>query len=101
MDLEAGDGFERVDLPHQEAAAGIGVEPDQEGADQDEQRQQDDAGQVYVSQTPQLSALRFGVGVGGRLYTNFGPVRLDVATPIDRRPGEARISIYVSIGQAF
>jgi translocation and assembly module TamA len=60
-----------------------------------------DAGQVYESQYPRFSDLRFGVGVGGRVYTNFGPVRLDVATPLDRRPGEARISIYVSIGQAF
>jgi translocation and assembly module TamA len=29
--------------------------------------------------------MRFGVGIGGRVYTNFGPVRLDVATPIGRR----------------
>jgi translocation and assembly module TamA len=42
-----------------------------------------------------------GVGVGGRFYTNFGPIRLDVATPINRRPGESRVSVYVSIGQAF
>jgi translocation and assembly module TamA len=60
-----------------------------------------DAGQVYENQYPRFSDLRFGVGVGGRVYTNFGPIRLDVATPLDRRPGEARISIYVSIGQAF
>ena len=45
--------------------------------------------------------MRFGVGVGGRVYTNFGPVRVDVATPIGRRPGESRINVYVSIGQAF
>jgi len=60
-----------------------------------------DAGQVYESQYPRFTDLRFGVGVGGRLYTNFGPVRVDVATPINRQPGEARISVYVSIGQAF
>lgn len=60
-----------------------------------------DAGQVYESQYPTFSDLRFGVGVGGRLYTNFGPMRVDVATPIGRRPGEARITLYVSIGQAF
>jgi len=60
-----------------------------------------DAGQVYESQFPSFDSMRFGVGVGGRIYTNFGPVRLDVATPLDRRPGESRISIYVSIGQAF
>ncbi|HEY9092773.1 MAG TPA: BamA/TamA family outer membrane protein [Parasphingorhabdus sp.] len=60
-----------------------------------------DAGQVYTSSTPGFDDLRFGVGVGGRFYTNFGPLRLDVATPINRQPGESRISIYVSIGQAF
>jgi translocation and assembly module TamA len=60
-----------------------------------------DAGQVYESQFPTFDSLRFGVGIGGRLYTNFGPIRLDVATPIGRRPGESLISVYVSIGQAF
>lgn len=60
-----------------------------------------DAGQVYESQYPRLSDLRFGVGVGGRLYTSFGPIRVDVATPISRREGESRISLYISIGQAF
>jgi len=60
-----------------------------------------DAGQVYRGSTPTFSDLRFGAGIGARYYTNFGPMRLDVATPIDRRPGEARVSVYVSIGQAF
>ena len=44
---------------------------------------------------------RYGVGIGGRFYTNFGPVRLDLATPINRQQGESKISVYVSIGQAF
>ena len=60
-----------------------------------------DAGQVYESQVPKVSNLRFGVGVGARLYTNFGPLRLDVATPLDRREGESLIAVYISIGQAF
>ena len=60
-----------------------------------------DAGQAYRETTPQFSDLRYGVGIGGRFYTNFGPVRLDVATPLARRPGESRINVYVSIGQAF
>jgi translocation and assembly module TamA len=60
-----------------------------------------DAGQVSTSSTPGFDDLRFGVGLGGRFYTNFGPMRLDVATPIGRRPGESRVSIYISIGQAF
>ncbi|GGC20117.1 membrane protein [Novosphingobium marinum] len=60
-----------------------------------------DVGQAYASTMPQFDDLRFGVGLGGRFYTNFGPFRLDVATPLDRRPGESRINVYVSIGQAF
>ena len=60
-----------------------------------------DAGQVYESQTPGVSNLRLGAGIGGRLYTNFGPLRLDVAMPLGRRKGESRFAVYVSIGQAF
>jgi translocation and assembly module TamA len=60
-----------------------------------------DAGQVYRSSMPDFSNMRLGVGLGGRFYTNFGPMRLDVATPIGRKPGESRVSVYVSIGQAF
>ena len=60
-----------------------------------------DVGQSYRDTLPQFSKLRVGAGIGGRFYTNFGPIRLDVATPINRRPGESRINVYVSIGQAF
>ncbi|MDR2856381.1 MAG: BamA/TamA family outer membrane protein [Novosphingobium sp.] len=60
-----------------------------------------DIGQSYESTMPRFSGLRTGLGIGGRFYTNFGPLRLDVATPLNRRPGEARVAVYVSIGQAF
>ncbi len=60
-----------------------------------------DAGNVYETQYPKLSGLRYGVGIGGRFYTNFGPLRLDVATPINRQKGESRFAVYASIGQAF
>jgi translocation and assembly module TamA len=60
-----------------------------------------DAGQAYRETTPQFNDLRYGVGIGGRFYTNFGPMRLDLATPLGRKPGEARFNLYVSIGQAF
>ena len=60
-----------------------------------------DAGQVYEETYPTFKDIRFGVGIGGRYYTNFGPLRVDVATPIDRRSGESWITVYVSIGQAF
>lgn len=60
-----------------------------------------DAGQVYEGTAPTGRNLRFGAGIGGRLYTNFGPLRIDVATPIARKKGESKIALYISIGQAF
>ncbi len=60
-----------------------------------------DVGQSYAKTLPRFSDLRMGAGIGGRYYTNFGPLRIDVATPLDRRPGEGRFNVYVSIGQAF
>jgi translocation and assembly module TamA len=45
--------------------------------------------------------LRFGAGVGVRYYTRFGPLRVDVATPIDPRPQDDDIALYIGIGQAF
>ncbi|MEN2792056.1 BamA/TamA family outer membrane protein [Sphingomonas oligophenolica] len=60
-----------------------------------------DVGQAYASTAPQFTDLRYGAGIGGRYYTNFGPLRLDVATPIGRRKGEPKVAIYISIGQAF
>ena len=60
-----------------------------------------DAGQAYEGMTPKLSGIRYGAGIGARYYTNFGPMRIDVATPIGRKPGEARVALYISIGQAF
>jgi translocation and assembly module TamA len=58
-------------------------------------------GQAYESSIPKFNDWRVGFGVGGRFYTSFGPVRLDLATPLNRRPGESRFNVYVSIGQAF
>ena len=60
-----------------------------------------DVGQAYASTQPKFSDLRYGVGIGARYYTNFGPVRFDVATPLARRKGEGKVAIYISIGQAF
>ena len=60
-----------------------------------------DGGNAYESSSPQFNDLRFGAGIGGRLYTNFGPFRADIATPLNRRPGDSKIALYISIGQAF
>ncbi|WP_284126627.1 autotransporter assembly complex protein TamA [Parerythrobacter aestuarii] len=60
-----------------------------------------DAGQVYEASTPDFSDIRFGVGVGARYYTNFGPLRVDFAIPLDKREGENSFALYIGIGQAF
>ena len=60
-----------------------------------------DAGNIYHESIPKFSGLRIGAGVGLRYYSNFGPIRIDVGTPLGRRPGESIVSVQVSLGQAF
>ena len=60
-----------------------------------------DAGNIYTSPLPKLQDLRYGAGIGVRYYSNFGPIRIDVGTPLTPQPGDSRIAVYVSLGQAF
>jgi translocation and assembly module TamA len=61
-----------------------------------------DAGNAYATAFPDFQQpLRYGVGLGLRYYTGFGPIRLDVAAPLERLPGEAVWALYIGIGQAF
>ena len=60
-----------------------------------------DAGNAYETVYPKGGDLRYGAGIGGRFYTNFGPMRIDVATPLNPRPGDGKVALYLSIGQAF
>ena len=60
-----------------------------------------DAGTVGTGTSPTLSGMQYGVGLGVRYQTNFGPIRIDVGTPLNRRKGDGRIGVYVALGQAF
>ncbi|TCP72365.1 autotransporter secretion outer membrane protein TamA [Sphingomonas sp. PP-CE-1G-424] len=60
-----------------------------------------DAGNIYTSPLPKFTGLQYGTGIGVRYYSNFGPIRLDVGTPINPQPGDSRVAVYVSLGQAF
>ncbi len=60
-----------------------------------------DAGNIYTSPLPKFTGLQYGTGIGVRYYSNFGPIRFDVGTPINPQPGDSRIAVYVSLGQAF
>ncbi len=60
-----------------------------------------DAGSVGTGTTPDFDEIKVGVGVGVRYHTGFGPLRLDVATPVNPGPDDAPVAVYVSLGQAF
>ncbi len=60
-----------------------------------------DGGNAYEGIVPKGQDLRYGAGIGGRFYTNFGPLRVDVATPLNPREGDGKVALYISIGQAF
>lgn len=60
-----------------------------------------DAGAVGTSSTPDFRDFSAGVGLGLRYDLGFGPLRLDIATPINRRRGDSLIQVYISIGQSF
>jgi len=60
-----------------------------------------DAGAIGFQETPNFNNLRYGAGLGVRYKLPFGPIRADIAVPLDRREGDADFQIYVSIGQAF
>ena len=60
-----------------------------------------DAGAAGSNVEPPLDAMRFGAGVGLRYYTGFGPLRADIAVPLNKEEGDSDFQIYISIGQAF
>ncbi|HTV46576.1 MAG TPA: BamA/TamA family outer membrane protein [Stellaceae bacterium] len=61
-----------------------------------------DAGSYYESSVPQLNhRLFYGVGLGLRYYTSFGPLRLDLATPLYKRSADSWVQVYISLGEAF
>lgn len=60
-----------------------------------------DAGSVGFNEAPDFSNMRYGAGFGVRYRLPFGPIRADVAFPLDKRDGDADFQVYVSIGQAF
>ena len=61
-----------------------------------------DMGQAFRAEYPDFSEpLRYAAGLGFRYYTAIGPIRVDVALPLNPRPGDAGYGIYFGIGQAF
>ncbi len=62
-----------------------------------------DLGSVYLTSFPKLDEKWYkSVGIGFRYFTFLGPLRLDVAFPLDRRKHiDPKYRILFSIGQTF
>ena len=60
-----------------------------------------DGGQVSAGNMPFSGTVRIGTGFGLRYYTPVGPVRLDIALPVNRPPGGDKFEFYIGLGQAF
>ncbi|MDR3530726.1 MAG: autotransporter assembly complex protein TamA [Rhodopila sp.] len=60
-----------------------------------------DVGQVSSNGAPFTSNWHAGAGIGARYYTPIGPIRLDVAVPLNKLPGGDSFELYIGIGQAF
>ncbi|WP_417514626.1 autotransporter assembly complex protein TamA [Minwuia sp.] len=61
-----------------------------------------DTGLVEEEPFPSFAEkLNVGVGGGFRYYSPVGPIRFDLAFPLDRRNGDNIFEFYISLGQSF
>ncbi|HVO03380.1 MAG TPA: autotransporter assembly complex family protein [Candidatus Cybelea sp.] len=61
-----------------------------------------DAGTASRKATPSFDrGILYAAGLGFRYYTAIGPIRADIAVPLDKRHQDQIVAFYVSIGQAF
>lgn len=60
-----------------------------------------DGGTLTSELKPDFGKWQLGAGLGLRYYSSFGPIRVDVGTPLNPRTGDAPIAVVVSLGQAF
>ena len=61
-----------------------------------------DAGTVTEDTYPSFDEkLQYAAGLGFRYYSPIGPIRADVAVPLNPREDDDLVAFYISIGQAF
>lgn len=60
-----------------------------------------DAGAVSADEFSNFDDAKYGAGLGVRYSTPAGPIRLDIAAPLNPDEFDDPLQIYISIGQAF
>jgi translocation and assembly module TamA len=61
-----------------------------------------DIGAAYRSEFPDFSySPKVGAGIGLRYFTGVGPIRLDVAFPLQKVKDDGPVALYLSLGQSF
>ena len=61
-----------------------------------------DTGGAFESATPGKGGTWYtGAGAGVRYLTPVGPIRFDVAVPLDKIAGEPSVGFYLGLGQAY
>jgi translocation and assembly module TamA len=60
-----------------------------------------DGGTLSTQSMPDFGDWQFGAGIGVRYYSSFGPIRIDVGTPLNPKSDDSRVAVVVSLGQAF
>jgi translocation and assembly module TamA len=60
-----------------------------------------DGGTLSNNTLPSMKDWQFGAGIGLRYYSSFGPIRIDVGTPLNPRSKDGPVAVTVSLGQAF
>lgn len=58
----------------------------------------------FVSEDPTFGGenrVQTGAGLGFRYYTSIGVLRADLAAPVNPRPEDSAVALYIGIGQAF
>ncbi|MEL7486471.1 MAG: autotransporter assembly complex family protein, partial [Pseudomonadota bacterium] len=61
-----------------------------------------DAGNISENAVPDIGGDYFiGVGGGARYFTPIGPIRVDVAIPLERRETDRAFQLFISLGQPF
>jgi len=60
-----------------------------------------DMGSAFASEIPDFDQMKYSAGIGLRYYTAIGPLRIDLAFPLNPGPEDGDFGLYVSLGQAF